>query len=168
MRHHRRRENFFACLRSTTSNCWLSYFKIPRSYSLVFMLQLFALLRRIAEPIPSLPPSFTPPEISLFWETSIAITPSGTQKVVPTPVGRKHSIGSSLLSSFLSITLTYLLFLASLTVATPLISSLLLPLSLSCSWEVFQNLGFDHLPFLLTIPLSLLFRPNERLPSFNF
>ena len=88
----------------------LSYFKIPRSHSLVFMLQLFALLRRIAEPIPFLPPFFTPPEISLFWEMSIAINTFGTQKVVPTPVGRKCSIGPSLLTSFLSITLTYLLF----------------------------------------------------------
>ena len=34
------------------------------------MLQLFALLRRIAEPIPFLPPFFNPPEISLFWKTS--------------------------------------------------------------------------------------------------
>ena len=46
-----------------------------------------------------LSPSFPPPEISLFWGTSNAITPSGTQKVLPTPVGRKHSIGSSPLTS---------------------------------------------------------------------
>ena len=88
----------------------LSYFKIPRCHSLVFMLLVFALLRRIAEPIPFLPPSFTSPEIFLSLEASIAITPSGAQKVVPTPVGRKYSIGSSLLFSFLSIILTYLLF----------------------------------------------------------
>ena len=31
-----------------------------------------------------------------------------------------------------------------------------------------QNLGSDHLPILLSIPLSPVFRPNERLPSFNF
>ena len=108
----------------------LSYFKIPRSHSFVFMLQLFALLRRIAEPIPFLPPFFTPPKISLFWETSIAITPSGTQKAVPTPGGRKYSIRSSLLTYFFSMTLTYLLFpVAFVAVATPLISYLLLPLS---------------------------------------
>ena len=40
---------------------------------------LFAPPQRMAEPIPSLPPFFPPPEISLFWGTSIAITPSGTQ-----------------------------------------------------------------------------------------
>ena len=108
----------------------LSYFKIPCSHSLVLMVQLFALLRRIAEPIPFLPPSFTTPEISLFWDTSIAIIPSATPKVVSTPVGRKYSFKSSLLTSFLSTTLTYLLFpVVSLAVPTRLISSLLLPLS---------------------------------------
>ena len=38
----------------------------------------------------------------------------------------------------------------------------------SCSWEVLQDLGSDHLPSLLSIPLSPVFRPNERPPSFNF
>ena len=41
-------------------------------------------------------------------------------------------------------------------------------LAFSCSWEVLQDLGSDHLPILLSIPLSLVFRPNERPPSFNF
>ena len=31
-----------------------------------------------------------------------------------------------------------------------------------------QDLGSDHLPILLSIPLSLIFRRNERPPSFNF
>ena len=31
-----------------------------------------------------------------------------------------------------------------------------------------QDLGSDHLPILLSIPLSPVFRPNERPPSFNF
>ena len=31
-----------------------------------------------------------------------------------------------------------------------------------------QDLGSDHLPILLSIPLSPVFRPNERSPSFNF
>ena len=31
-----------------------------------------------------------------------------------------------------------------------------------------QNLGSDHLPILLSIPLSPVFRPNEHPPSFNF
>ena len=33
---------------------------------------------------------------------------------------------------------------------------------------MFQDLGSDHLPILLTIPLSQVFCPNERLLSFNF
>ena len=31
-----------------------------------------------------------------------------------------------------------------------------------------QDLGSDHLPILLSIPLSPVYRPNERPPSFNF
>ena len=31
-----------------------------------------------------------------------------------------------------------------------------------------QNLGSDQLPILLSVPLSPVFRPNERPPSFNF
>ena len=31
-----------------------------------------------------------------------------------------------------------------------------------------QDLGSDHLPILLSIPLSPVLRPNERSPSFNF
>ena len=41
-------------------------------------------------------------------------------------------------------------------------------LAFSCSWEVLQDLGSDHLPILLSIPLSPVYRPNERPPSFNF
>ena len=41
-------------------------------------------------------------------------------------------------------------------------------LALSCSWEVLQDLGSDHLPILPSIPFSPVFRPNERPPSFNF
>ena len=44
----------------------------------------------------------------------------------------------------------------------------LFALALSCSWEVFQNLCSNHLPILLTVPLSPVFRPNERLPSLSF
>ena len=41
-------------------------------------------------------------------------------------------------------------------------------LALSCSWEVLEDLGSDHLPILLSIPLPLVFRPNEHSPSFDF
>ena len=52
--------------------------------------------------------------------------------------------------------------------SVPDISFALFSLALSCSWEVLQELGSDHLPSLLSVPLSALFRPNERPPSFNF
>ena len=68
---------------------------------------LFAPPQRMAEPIPSLPPFFPPPEISSFWGTSIAITRFGTQEVLPTPAGRKYSTGSSPQTSSLSMTLTH-------------------------------------------------------------
>ena len=41
-------------------------------------------------------------------------------------------------------------------------------LALSCSWGVLHDLGADHLPILLPILLSTVFRPNKRPPSFNF
>ena len=75
-------------------------------------------------------------------------------------------ISSNLLPSM---TLTYLLFcIAPLTVAFFLTFPLLPPLLASCSWEVLQDLGSDHLPILLIIPLSLVVYPNKRSPSFNF
>ena len=40
--------------------------------------------------------------------------------------------------------------------------------ALSCSWEVLQDLGSEHLPILLFVPLSPVYRPNEHPPSFNF
>ena len=103
----------------------------------------------------SFSPSILPPEISLFWGPSIAITPSRT----PTPVGRKYWIGSSLLTSSSSMILTYLLFsIAPITITPPLTY----PLLLSCSWEVLQDLGSDHLPILFLSP----FCPNKR-PFFS-
>ena len=50
----------------------------------------------------------------------------------------------------------------------PDISFALFSIALSCSWDVLQNLGSDHLPILLTVPLFPAFHPNERLPSLNF
>ena len=41
-------------------------------------------------------------------------------------------------------------------------------LALPCSWEVLQDLRSDHLPILLSIPFSPVYRPNERPPFFNF
>ena len=44
----------------------------------------------------------------------------------------------------------------------------LFSLAPSCSWEVLQNRDSDHLPILLTVPLSPVFRHNKRLLSLNF
>ena len=86
---------------------------------------LFAPPQWMAEPIPFLLQFFPPPEISSFWETSIAITRFGTQEVLPTPTGRKYLTGSSPLTSSPSMTLTHLPFsIAPLAVALPLTSPL--------------------------------------------
>ena len=90
---------------------------------------LFTPPQRMAKLTPFLPPSFLPPQISSFLGTSIVITPSRTQKVLPTPVGRKYSTGSFLLTSSPSMTLTHPpFFIAPLAVALPLTSLLLPPL----------------------------------------
>ena len=71
-------------------------------------------------------PQFFPPEISSFWETSIAITPSGTQEVLLTPAGRKYSIESSPLTCSPSMILTHPLFYITLLAVTPRLTSPLL------------------------------------------
>ena len=87
---------------------------------------LFAPPQRMADPIPFLP-QFFPPEISSFWGTSIAITPFGTQEVLPTPAGKKYLTGSSPLTSSPSMNLTHPLFsIAPLAVAPLLTFPLLL------------------------------------------
>ena len=103
---------------------------LNKSSSLSFLnvyAPLFAPLRRMAEPTPFLLPFFPPPEISSFWGTSIAITPSGTQEVLPTPAGRKYSTGSSLLTSSHSMTLTHPPFSIAPLAVAPLLTSPLLP-----------------------------------------
>ena len=52
--------------------------------------------------------------------------------------------------------------------SSPDVSFALSSLDLSCSWELLQDLGSDHLPILLSISLSPVFRPNKRPPTFNF
>ena len=41
-------------------------------------------------------------------------------------------------------------------------------LAFFCFWEVLQDLGSDYLPILLSVPLSLAYRRNQRPPYFNF
>ena len=79
----------------------------------------------------SLSPSIlSSPEISSFWGTSIAITPSGTQEALPTPEGRKYSTGSCLLTSSPSMTLTHPPFSIAFLAVAPLLTSPLLLLLL--------------------------------------
>ena len=87
---------------------------------------LFAPPQRMAEPTPSLRPFFPPPEISSFWGTSIAITPFGTQEVLPTPAARKYLTGSSPLTSSPSMTLTHPPFSITPLAVAPLLTSPLL------------------------------------------
>ena len=133
------------------------------------MLPLFALLRRMAKPTPFFPPPFPPPEISSFWGSSIAISPSGTQQY-SLPRGEEvfdWVIFSDLFSLNDPDTPTILhrstgsRFSSDISFAPSF-------LALSCFWEVLQDLGSDHLRILLTIPHSPVFRPNECSPSFNF
>ena len=81
------------------------------------------------------------------------------------PVGRKYSTGSSLLTSRPPPNdLTHPPFY----IAPPLTSPLPPLFSPFRSWEVLQDLRYDHLPIPLSVPSSPVFRPNERPPSFNF
>ena len=91
---------------------------------------LFAPPQRMVEPIPSFPQFFPSPEISSFWGTSIAITPSGTQEVLSTSAGRRYSTASFLLISSPSMTLTHPLFSIAPLAVAPLLPSPLPPLLL--------------------------------------
>ena len=62
--------------------------------------------------------------------TSTAITPSGTQEVLPTPTGTKYSTGSSPLTSSATKTLTYQPFAIAPLAVAPLLTSPLLHLLL--------------------------------------
>ena len=124
---------------------------------------LFAHLRRMAEPIPFLPPFLHPPEISSFLGTSIAITPSGTQEEgTSTPAGRKYSTGSSPLTSSPSTTLTHPPFSIAPLAVAPLLP-FLTPGKCFRTW-VLTTYQFFYLSLFLrsfaptSDPLSSIFR----------
>ena len=115
--------------------------------------------QRTAEPTLFVPRFFSPPEISSFWGTSTAITAYGTPEVLPTPVGRKYSTGSFLLTSSPSMTLTHPPFsIAPLAVVSLLTSSLLLLLLL------FPAPERSYRTWVLTI--YQFFYPSHSLRSF--
>ena len=122
---------------------------------------LFSSSLRMAEPIPFPPP----PEISSFWGTSIAITPSETQEVLPIPVGKKYLTGSFLLTSSPLMTLTHPPFSIAPLLTSPLFSFLLpFPAPGRCfrTWVLttyqFFYLSLSLQPFAPTsIPLPSIF-----------
>ena len=118
----------------------------------MFMLPPFALLRRMAEPTPFLPPFFPSREIPSFWGTSIIITFSGTQKVLPIPVGRKYSIGSPLLTSSTSMTLTNLLFSIAHFLTSPLLPLLLPYLAPGRCFRIWALITYQFLQLSLFLP----------------
>ena len=152
----------------------------PRSPFLMCMPPLFATPQWMAEPTPFPPPFFPPSKIVLFWGTSIAISPSGTQEVLSTPSGRKYSTGSSLLTSSPLMTLTQPPFSIIPLAVAPLLTSPLLPLLLPflapgrClrTWVLTTNLFF-YLSLSLwsfaptSVPLPSIFRKLAKmaLPS---
>ena len=130
----------------------------------------FAPPQRMAEPIPSLPQFFPPPEISSFWGTSNCHHPLWDSRGISDPCGEEvfdWAISSDLLPLNDPDT-PALLHRSSGSRSSPDISFVPSTLAFSCSWEVLQDLGSDHLPILLSITLSPVFRRNERPPSFNF
>ena len=123
----------------------------------------------MAEPTLFLCPLFPPPEISSFWGTSIAITPSGTQKALLTPIGRKYSTGSPLLTSSTSMTLTYLPFsIVSLAVGLPQTFPLVPPLSpFPAPGRCFRTwILFTYQFFYLSLFLQSF--AQQAFPSFSF
>ena len=170
MGHHRRSKNSFACLRSTTSNCCSQLFQ---NSSLSF-LSVYA---------PAISSSPTNGRTDSF---SPSILYSSRNLVILVNVNCHHSLWDSKGSSdprgkevFRWVISSDLLSLNNPDIPTlprrfsgsrysPDIFFAPSSLALSCLWEVLQDLGSDHLPILLTITLSLLFRPNECHTSFNF
>ena len=128
------------------------------SFLNVYAPPLFAPPQWMAERTPSLSPFFPPPEISSFWGTSIATTPSGTQEVLPTPAGMKYSTGSSLLTSSPSMTLTHPPFSIAPLAVAPLLTSPLLRLLLPflAPGRCFRTWVLTTYQFFY---LSLSFRP---------
>ena len=124
----------------------------------------------MAEPTPFLSLFFPSSEIFSFWGSSIAITRFGTQELLPILAGRKYLTGLSLLTCSHSMTLTHppFFYRSYSSRYSPNIFFASSSLALSCFWGVLQGLGSDDQAILLFVPLSPVFRPNERPASFKF
>ena len=123
----------------------------------------------MAEPTPSIPPFFAPPEISSFWGTSNCHHPLWDSRGTSDPCGEE--VFDCIISSDLFLIndpgTPTLLHRSSGSRFSPDISFAPSSRAFSCSWEVLQDLDSDHLPILLSV-LSPAYRPNERPLSFNF
>ena len=131
----------------------------------VHVLPLFAPLRRMAEQTPFLH-SFLLQKFLHSGGLQLPSFPSGTQEVLPTPRGEEvfDWVVSSDLLPFGSPGTPTLLYRSTGSRSSPEIFFAPSSLALSCSWEVLQDLGSDHLPALLSVPLSLVFCPSKRPP----
>ena len=168
MRHHRRRENSFACLRSTISNYCVQLFQ----NSLLSFLSVYAPAIR-SSPTNSRTDSFSPS--ILYSSRNLFILgkvnchyPFYDLNSSSNPRREKlfdWDISSNLLSlnnpDIPTIPRRY-----SGSRYSPDILFAHSSRALSCSWKVLQDLGFDHLPVLLTVPLFCYSAPtNVTLPS---
>ena len=131
---------------------------------------LFAPSQQMADSIPFPPPSFPPPKISSFWETSIAITLFRTQESLPTPAGRKYSTGSSPLTSSPSMILTHPPFYIAPLAATPLLTSPLLPplFPFLAPGRCFRTLVLTIYQFFYLSPFFSGLLPQRTSPFFQF
>ena len=170
MRHDRRRENSFASLTLTTSHCSAQLFQ-NSSLSFLSVYAPAICSSPTNSRIDSFSPSILHSSKNLFilgnvkchyhlWDSKDSSDPQGEEVF--------NWVISSGLLPFNNPDIRTLSRGFSGSRYSPDIFFAPSSLTLFCSWEVLQDLGFDYLPILLTVPFSLLFRPNERLPSFNF
>ena len=132
---------------------------ISCSHSLMLMLLLFALLRRMAKPIPFPPPFFLLSEVSSFWGDFKMRSPLWDLK------GASHPVGKSILLGHLWPSLQRPWHTHS---SPSFLWQSVLPWHLCSllSWllEVLQDLGFNHLSILLSVPLL----PQRTSPLLQF
>ena len=125
-----------------------------RSLFLMCTPRIFAPFQRMPEPTPFLSPFFPPPEISSMRDFNCH-HPLWNSRGTSDPLGKEvfdWVISSDLLSPNDPDTLT-LIHRSSGSRSSPDISFAPSSLTLSCSWEVLQDLGSDHLPILSSVSL---------------
>ena len=120
----------------------------------------------MAESTPFLPLLFPPPEVSSFRGIQLPSSLLGLKRYFrPRGEGVFDWVISSHLLLFNNPDIPTLLHRSSASRSFPDISFAPFFFALSCSWEVLQNLGFDHLPIFLSLSGLLSQQPS---PFFNF